>query len=218
MEVFLAHLRPKDPMSKFESHSYFETCTTCKITKASIDKFDYARKVAHPCRALAQGKWHSRESVATGSNRKSVAILSSKRALKYQRSERRTVTQERFNGLHGQLDTTTEVDIRCAVRRWRRNSAGTFFHLTRRTLVQDLTPTGGDEVMEETGKFPVPKSSSSSARTSSTCLSVPTRDQVRSLLGDAQRDPREATREKLNASIAVLPSVTQQSDVPASRM
>ena len=35
-----------------------------------------------------------------------------KRALKYQRSERRTVTQERFNDLHGQLDTTTEVDIR----------------------------------------------------------------------------------------------------------
>ena len=52
---------------------------------------------------------------------------------------------------------------------------------------------------------------SSSARTTSTSLSVPTQDQVRSLLGDAQRDPGEATREKLNASIAVLPSVTHQS-------
>ena len=33
----------QDPLSKFASHSCFETCTTCKITKASIDKFDHAK-------------------------------------------------------------------------------------------------------------------------------------------------------------------------------
>ena len=51
----------------------------------------------------------------SGLNSKSEAILSSKHALKLQRSAKHVISQERLNDLHRQLDTTV---VPLAVRRW----------------------------------------------------------------------------------------------------
>ena len=86
-----ARLRPEDPVEIYEPF----VPRNMKITKAIINKFGYSRRCPR-CRALTQGE----------ANSKSEAILSSKHALKLQRSAKHVISQERLNDLHRQLDTT----------------------------------------------------------------------------------------------------------------